>query len=84
MAQSESGQNALEFYTLCAKWAEYPNNLVHPSEFEHELDSYQAALNDPEMKLFHLNKRMLHIWSMEKEGQSESSFEHPSSHSLYR
>jgi len=71
MAQFENGRNALEFSLSCAKWAEYPKNLAHPSEFEHELDCYHDALNGTGMKLFHPSKRVLHLWSMEMEGQGE-------------
>lgn len=69
MAQFDNGRDALDFSISCAKWAEYPKNLVHPSEFEHELECYQTALNGTEMKLFHPSKRILHLWTMQEEGQ---------------
>ena len=73
MAQLETGDDALRFSTSCAKWAEYPKNLLYTSEFEHELDSYQAALNDDTINLFHANPttRVLHMWSMREEGQGK-------------
>lgn len=75
MALAENEQNALEFSLSCGRWADYPANLVYPSEFEHELDSYRNSLNDPKMSLFHSNPRMrfLRMWSLEKHGQGESA-----------
>lgn len=64
-------QDTSKFSLSCEQWADYPANLVYPSEFEHELASYRATLTDSRLKLFHPNPRMrlLHIWSLEIESQ---------------
>lgn len=73
MALPGTEHDTSKFSLSCEQWVDYPANLVHPSEFEHELASYKATLNDSRMKLFHPNPRMrlLYMWSLETENQGE-------------
>lgn len=74
MALPEPANDASKFSQSCEKWADYPNNLVYPAEFEHELNSYQSAVNDSKMKVFHPTRRVLHMLNLEAENQGESCF----------
>lgn len=77
MASIGTEHDASRFSQSCDKWADYPTNLVHPLEFEHELASYQSILNDSKVKLFHPNpkKRLLRMLSLETGSEGESRLE---------
>lgn len=84
MALPEAANDASKFSQSCEKWADYPNNLVYPAEFEHELISYQSAVNDSKKKLFHPTRRVLHMLNLEGENQGESCFNHNSVLDVYQ
>lgn len=73
MALLATEDDASKLLSSCEKWANYPTNLVHPSEFEHELVSYRDILNNSELFLPNPRKG-LRMLSLATASQGESCF----------